>query len=156
LYVPPDAQEPVNRAAEAADHRASSSQLKPQPPECPLKRGQDQGLALAACNLGPGLVHDSNPGSQYYPVDYQALFRKCGILDLMILRGNCHENAVAESFFDLLKRDWIRRRTYRTREEARHDVFDYIKIFYNLKRKRNGMLLPIDYERQQKLKHESV
>ncbi len=53
----------------------------------------------------------------------------------------CHDNAVAESFFNLLKRERIRRRTFRTREEARRDVFDYIEMFYNSKRKhgRNGI-----------------
>ena len=48
-------------------------------------------------------------------------------------RGNCHDNAVAESFLNLLKRERIRRRTYRTREEARKDVFDHIEMFYNPK-----------------------
>lgn len=52
----------------------------------------------------------------------------------MSRRGNCHDNAVAESFVNLLKRERIRRRAYRTREEARQDVFDYIEIFYNPKR----------------------
>ena len=57
------------------------------------------------------------------------------------------------SFFNLLKRERIRRRTYRTREEARQDVFDYIEMFYNPKRKhvRNGMLSPVDFERQQEM-----
>lgn len=48
----------------------------------------------------------------------------------MSRRGNCHDNAVAESFFNLLKRERIRRRTYKTRVEARQDVFDYIEMFY--------------------------
>lgn len=67
-------------------------------------------------------------------------------------------NAVAESFFNLLKRERIRRRTYRTREEARQDVFDYIEMFYNPKRKhaRNGMLSPVEFERRQKMTHEGV
>jgi len=67
-------------------------------------------------------------------------------------------NAVAESFFNLLKRERIRRRTYKTREEARLDVFDYIEMFYNPKRKhaRNGMLSPVEFERQQKMKTEGV
>jgi transposase InsO family protein len=62
----------------------------------------------------------------------------------MSRRGNCHDNAVAESFFNLLKRERIRRRVYRSRDEARQDVFDYIEMFYNPKRKhvRNGMLSP--------------
>ena len=64
--------------------------------------------------------------------------------------GNCHDNAVAESFFNLLKRERIRRRTYKTRDDARSDVFDDIEMFYNPKRKhvRNAMLSPIDFERQ--------
>ena len=59
---------------------------------------------------------------------------------------------MAESFFILLKRERIRRKTYRTREEARQDVFDYIEMFYNSKRKhvRNGMLSPVEFEKQQK------
>ena len=60
----------------------------------------------------------------------------------------------AESFFQLLKRERIRRRTYLTREAARQDVFDYIEMFYNPKRKHtnNGMLSPVEFEtRQQKL-----
>jgi len=62
----------------------------------------------------------------------------------MSRRGNCHDNAVAESFFNLLKRERVRRRLYKTRDEARKDIFDYIEMFYNPKRKhvRNGMLIP--------------
>jgi transposase InsO family protein len=66
-------------------------------------------------------------------------------------RGNCHDNAVAESFFQLLKRERIRRRTYLTRSSARQDVFDYIEMFYNPTRKHtnNDMLSPVDYETKQ-------
>ena len=76
----------------------------------------------------------------------------------MSRRGNCHDNAVAESFFNLLKRERIRRRTYKTREEARQDVFDYIEMFYNPVRKhvRNGMLSPVEFERQQALMAQGV
>lgn len=77
----------------------------------------------------------------------------------MSRRGNCHDNAVAESFFQLLKRERIRRRTYPTREAARQDVFHYIEMFYNPKRKHtnNDMLSPVDFEtRQQKLKKAGV
>jgi putative transposase len=64
--------------------------------------------------------------------------------------GNCHDNAVAESFFNLLKRERIRRKIYRTREEARQDMFDYIEMFCNPRRKhtRNGMLSPVEFKRQ--------
>ena len=76
----------------------------------------------------------------------------------MSRRGNCHDNAVAESFFQLLKREPIRRRTYKTREDARRDVFNYIEMFYNPKRKhaRNGMLSPVEFEKQQKWKQQGV
>ena len=76
----------------------------------------------------------------------------------MSRRGNCWDNAVAESFFNMLKRERIRRRKYKTREEARLDMFDYIEFFYNPQRKhvRNGMLSPIAFEQQQKLKLQGV
>jgi hypothetical protein len=68
------------------------------------------------------------------------------------------DNAVAESFFSSLKRERIRRRTYRTREKARQDVFNYIDMFYNPVRKQvtNGMLSPVEFERQRILKAEGV
>jgi len=68
------------------------------------------------------------------------------------------DNAVAESFFSLLKRERIRRRTYKTRDQARSDVFDYIEMFYNPKRKHtnNGMLSPADFEQQKKSKPQGV
>ena len=68
------------------------------------------------------------------------------------------DNAVAESFFNPLKRERIRRRTYKTREDARSDVFDYIEIFYNPRRKhvRNGMLSQAAFERQQQRKLQGV
>jgi putative transposase len=73
-------------------------------------------------------------------------------------QGNCHDNAVAESFFNLLKRERVRRRTYKTRAEARQDVFDYIEMFYNPVRKHatNGMLSPVNFEREQNTNNEGV
>ena len=53
----------------------------------------------------------------------------------MSRRGNCHDNAVAESFFQLLKRERIKKKIYGMREEARSDIFDYIEMFYNNKRR---------------------
>ncbi len=88
-------------------------------------------------------------------------FRHCPVFGEVLTisrRGNCHDKAVAESFFNLLKRERIRRRTYTTRVEVRQDVFDYIEMFYNPKRKhvRNGMPSPIEFERQQEMRTESV
>jgi len=63
---------------------------------------------------------------------------------------NCHDNAVAESFFQLLKRERIRRRIYRTRDEARQDVFEYIEMFYSTKRRHghSGRQSPVEFEKQ--------
>ena len=71
----------------------------------------------------------------------------------MSRRGNCYDNAVAESFFHLLKTERIRRKTYKTRQDARLDVFDYIELFYNSKRRHadNGMLSPVEFEMATKL-----
>ena len=76
----------------------------------------------------------------------------------MSRRGNCHDNAVVESFFQLLKRERIKRRIYRTRDEAKRDVFDYIELFYNPKRRHgyNGNLSPIEFERNYFKQLESV
>ena len=72
-------------------------------------------------------------------------------------RGHCHDNAVTESFFQLLKRERTRRRAYTTRDAARHDVFDYIEMFYNPTRKHtnNGLLSPVGYEIKQKKMNEA-
>jgi putative transposase len=76
----------------------------------------------------------------------------------MSRRSNCRDNAVAVSFFKLMKRESIRRKTYRTRDEARVDVFNYIEMFDNPQRKhfRNGMLSPIAFEAKQKMNLQSI
>ncbi len=107
----------------------------------------------------PGLLIHSDQGTQYTSREWAAFLREHKLEHSMSRRGNCHDNAVAESFFQLLKREKIRRRTYRTREAARHDVFEYIELFYNPKRKHtnNGMLSPVDFEnRQRKLRKAGV
>ncbi len=103
------------------------------------------------------LIH-SDQGSQFTSTDWAAFLRAHNLEHSMSRRGNGHDSAVAESFFNLLKRERIRRRTCRTREDARQDVFDYIEMFYNPKRKhaRNGMLSPAEFERQQKMRREGV
>jgi putative transposase len=63
-------------------------------------------------------------------------------------RGNCYDNAVVESFFGLMKRERINRVRYRTREQARADIFQYIECFYNRQRRRSyiGYISPVNYE----------
>jgi putative transposase len=93
----------------------------------------------------------ADQGSQFTSKEWQSFLGKHNLNASMSRRGNCHDNAVAESFFHLLKRERIRRRTYITRNAARQDVFDYIEMFYNPTRKHtnNGMLSPVDYEMKQ-------
>lgn len=119
-----------------------------------------QALLMAVWRRKPKhkvLIH-SDQGSQFTSMDWASFLTAHNLEHSMSRRGNCHDNAVAESFFNLLKRERIRRRTYKTRAEARQDVFDYIEMFYNPKRKhaRNGMLSPVQFERQQKKSTEGV
>lgn len=119
-----------------------------------------QALLMAVWRRKPAnkvLVH-SDQGSQFTSIDWASFLKHHNLEHSMSRRGNCHDNALAESFFNLLKRERIRRKTYKTREDARSDVFDYIEMFYNPKRKhvRNGMLSPADFERQQQRKRQGV
>jgi len=76
------------------------------------------------------LVHFEQ-GSQYTSHECQLFMKSHGLEGSMSRRGNCHDNAVAESFFQLLKREQIKKRIYGQREEARSDVFNYIEMFYS-------------------------
>jgi putative transposase len=90
--------------------------------------------------------------------DWAAFIRSYNLEHSMSRRANCHDNAVADSFFSSLKRERIRRRTYKAREEACQDMFDYVEMFYNPVRKqfKNGMLSHVEFERQQILKAEGL
>ena len=92
------------------------------------------------------VVH-SDQGSQYTSSEWQDFLEANNLKSSMSRRGNCHDNAVAESFFQLLKRERIKRKIYATRDLARQDIFDYIEIFNNPVRKHgsNDMLSPIGY-----------
>jgi putative transposase len=99
--------------------------------------------------IGPNAVPQAAPCAAAGPA--RADFLQAHNLEQsMSRRGNCHDNAVAESFFQLLKRERIRRKIYGTRDEARQDVFDYIEMFYNPKRRHgfNEKLSPIDFEKR--------
>ncbi|EID8016293.1 IS3 family transposase [Salmonella enterica] len=95
------------------------------------------------------LVH-SDQGSQYTSHEWQSFLKSHGLEGSMSRRGNCHDNAVAESFFQLLKRERIKKKIYGTREEARSDIFDYIEMFYNSKRRHGSsdQMSPTEYENQ--------
>ena len=95
------------------------------------------------------MVH-SDQGSQYSSSDWRSFLKANNLVASMSRRGNCHDNAVAESFFQLLKRERIKRKIYTTREDARSDVFDYIEMFYNVKRRHgfNNQLSPVEFEKR--------
>ena len=105
----------------------------------------------------PVIVH-SDQGTQYTSSDWQAFLRDHQLVPSMSRRGNCLDNAVAESFFQLLKRERIKRRIYTTREDAKRDVFDYIELFYNSKRRhgQSGDVSPIRYEKSYYLDQQRV
>ncbi|ECS9353690.1 IS3 family transposase [Salmonella enterica] len=103
------------------------------------------------------LVH-SDQGSQYTSYEWQSFLKSHGLEGSMSRRGNCHDNAVAESFFQLLKRERIKKKIYGTREEARSDIFDYIEMFYNSKRRHGSSdkMPPTEYESRYYRRLESV
>jgi transposase InsO family protein len=99
---------------------------------------------------GAGLVHHSDRGSQYASRDYQALLSAYGMRSSMSRKGDCWDNAPMESFFATLKKELVHQRRFRTREEARREIFEYIEVFYNRERLHSslGYVSPAEYERQ--------
>ncbi|WP_204313173.1 MULTISPECIES: IS3 family transposase [Klebsiella] len=87
---------------------------------------------------GEVIVH-SDQGSQYGSDDWQRFCRANNLAPSMSRRGNCWDNAVAESFFSSLKKERIRKRIYKTRDLARADIFDYIEVFYNRTRRHSHL-----------------
>jgi putative transposase len=96
------------------------------------------------------LLHHSDRGSQYTSEQFQKLMADHGVVCSMSRSGNVWDNAAMESFFSSLKTERTGRKTYRTRDEARADVFDYIERFYNPKRRHStiGYLSPMEFESQ--------
>jgi putative transposase len=96
------------------------------------------------------LLHHSDRGSQYTSEQFQKLMADHGMVSSMSRSGNVWDNAAMESLFSSLKTERVGRKTYRTRDEARADVFDYIERFYNPKRRHStiGYLSPMEFESQ--------
>jgi putative transposase len=95
------------------------------------------------------VVH-SDQGRQFTSHDWQRFLASHNLQPSMTRRGNCHDNAVPESFFQLFKRERIRQQTYATRQEARSAIFSYIEMFYNPIRRHSSTdgLSPIEFERR--------
>ena len=96
------------------------------------------------------LLHHSDRGSQYTSEQFQKLMADHGVICSMSRSGNVWDNAAMESFFSSLKTERTARKTYRTRDEAKADVFDYIERFYNAKRRHStiGYRSPMEFEMQ--------
>ena len=97
------------------------------------------------------VLHHSDQGSQYTSEDFRRLLDSHGIICSMSRRGNCWDNAAMESFFSTLKTERLSRHQYRTRDELRVDVFDYIERFYNPRRRHSpiGYISPVQFENLQ-------
>jgi putative transposase len=99
------------------------------------------------------LLHHSDRGSQYTSEQFQRLMADNGVTCSMSRSGNVWDNAAMESFFSSLKTERTARKTYRTRDDAKADVFDYIECFYNPRRRHStiGYLSPVEFEEHMRL-----
>ena len=106
------------------------------------------GMALRTRRPEPGLLHHSDRGVQYAGGDYQTQLRENGIVCSMSRKGDCWDNAVAESFFSTLKAELVHRTDYVTRSQAKASVFEYIEAFYNTRRRHSalGYVSPVQHE----------
>jgi putative transposase len=118
-------------------------------------------LAIDALRMGVwrrrpdvGLIFHTDRGSQYCSNNFQKLLEANDMVSSMSRKGNCWDNAVAESFFGSLKTERVFLAAYQTREEARGDIVDYIEMFYNSKRRHSylGYMSPMEFERMKMLK----
>jgi putative transposase len=118
----------------------------------------DRHLVLAALKMAleqrkpqSGLIHHTDQGCVYGSKQYRSELDRYGLVASMSRKGNCYDNAVAESFFSTLKNELIHDRNFGTRSEARSAVFEYIEGFYNRSRLHQslGYLSPQDYETMQ-------
>lgn len=111
-------------------------------------------LLMAIWNRKPkrGLIWHTDRGSQYASIDHRTLLKTHGIQQSMSRKGDCWDNAVAESFFHTLKVELIHQSKFKTIEEAKNTIFEYIEIFYNRFRMHsaNDYLSPVEYEQAQK------
>jgi putative transposase len=114
-------------------------------------------MALERRHPARGLMFHSDRGSQYTSREFRALLHDNGLLQSLSRRGQCWDNAVAESFFATLKEELVHRRTLPTRAAARHAIFEFIEVFYNRARLHSSLdyRTPVEYEEQLKNAHRS-
>ena len=107
-------------------------------------------MALLQRQPQRGLVHHTDQGTLYAARAYREKLLTHGLRPSMSRRGNCYDNAVAESFFSTLKNELVHHRDFHTRDEARAAIFEYIEVFYNRQRRHQtlGYLSPVQFEQQ--------
>jgi putative transposase len=105
-------------------------------------------MALTHRRPPPGLVWHSDQGSQFVSLAFGQQARAAGIAQSMGSKGDCFDNAVAESFFATLKKELVHRRSWPSKTELQTEIFDYIEVFYNRERRHStlGQLSPAQYE----------
>ena len=107
-------------------------------------------MARNARHPGPGLIHHSDRGSQYASGAYRDELAAHGMVASMSRKGDCYDNAVAESFFSTLEFELLMQHDWHSKEEARRGIFRYIETWYNRKRRHStlGYVSPAEYEQQ--------
>lgn len=107
-------------------------------------------MACEARRPRPGLIHHSDRGSQYAAREYRDVLTAHGMLASMSRKGDCYDNAVAESFFSTLEFELIMQNDWETKTDARQAIFRYIAVWYNRKRRHStlGYVSPAEYEAQ--------
>lgn len=120
-----------------------------------LDKSLDSGLvekalrnALMNRKVERGIIFHSDRGIQYSSESFRTILTENGFVQSMSRRGNCYDNAIMESFFHTLKTELVKRKRYKTREEARRSIFEYIEIFYNRQRLHSslGYKTPVEFE----------
>ena len=106
-------------------------------------------MALKSCQPLPGLIFHSDQGVQYACDEFVELLQASKVIRSMSSRGNCYDNAVAESFFHTLKTELVNHENYRSRGEAKRSLFEYMESYYNRRRKHSylGYRSPVEYEK---------
>ncbi len=113
-------------------------------------------MALLHRRPGDGLIHHSDRGVQYAAGDFQDLLEDNNVVCSMSRKGNCWDNACVESFFGSLKTERVKGKIYESFEDAKNDIFNYIEMFYNRKRRHKtlGNVSPVVYEEMYEMKQE--
>ena len=124
-----------------------------------MRETMDAELCLSALRMAlerrqppPGLLHHSDRGSQYVATDYRDLMTTHQLVPSMSRRGNCYDNAVAESFFATLRWELLERQQWSTRAAARTAVFEYIEIWYNRQRRHSTLGYQSPWHFEQRLR----